>query len=415
MIGTRWQIGHVLAALALAALCALPGFSAAAQGLFAPVAKVQDQTITAFELDQRQRFLSAIGGSPAPRELALDRLIEEKVQRAEARRLGVEIATDDILVGMDEFAGRANLDRAGLIAQLAQLGIAEETFRDFVEAGLMWRQIVRGRVGGNQHINLNDVNEALAFGNAQQQAASRVRVLISEIFLPARSPEERATADEIIAQIQDLRGFDAFSNAARQVSVAPSRDQGGRIDWLAFGNLPGPLREQILLMSPGQISDPVEVPNAVGLFQLRALSDTGAPAPVGGIAEFAVLGVPGSTPQEAREDAAAILERIDTCKDFYGEAQRDPDLTLELRESPVDLLAADIALALAPLDIGERTVLAGAESRARILMLCSRRLAGSETPDPDQVATALSNQRVQARADALLADLIARANIEILR
>lgn len=415
MIETRWQIGHVLAAFALAALCALPGYPATAQGLFAPVAKVQDQTITEFELDQRQRFLSAIGGNPATRELALDRLIEEKVQRAEARRLGVEITPEDILEGMEEFAGRANLDRVAFVAQLAQFGIAEESFRDFVEAGLMWREIVRGRVGGNQHVNLNDVNEALAFGNAQQQAASRVRVLISEIFLPVRNPEERARADEIILQIKALRGFDAFSNAARQVSVAPTRSQGGRVDWLAFGNLPAPLREQILVMSPGQISDPVEVPNAVGLFQLRALSDTGAPAPVGGIAEFAVLGVPGSTPQEAREDAEEIAGRIDACKDFYGEAQRDADLTLELRESAVDLLATDIALALAQLDIGERTVLAGAEDRARVLMLCSRRPAGSETPDPDQVATALSNQRVQARADALLADLIARANIEIIR
>ena len=97
-----------------------------------------------------------------------------------------------------------------------------------------------------------------------------MRFLLSEIILPLLPGQEEQTLETAEA-IKNLTGFDAFSKAAKRYSAAPSRDMGGRVKWQDLNSLPAVLKPLIFGLEPGEVTEPLRVPNAVALFQLRAL------------------------------------------------------------------------------------------------------------------------------------------------
>ncbi|MGA1269198.1 MAG: SurA N-terminal domain-containing protein, partial [Gemmobacter sp.] len=139
-------------------LVALAVLVALAAGLFAPqvraqvnpfepVVVVNGSPVTAYEFFQRRQFLRALGIQGDLDRQAESALIDEKLQLAEAARLGIGVSEADLQGGMTEFAARANLSAEDFIAAIGQAGVAPETFRDFVRVGLAWRQVVRARFG----------------------------------------------------------------------------------------------------------------------------------------------------------------------------------------------------------------------------------------------------------------------------
>ncbi len=404
----RLLTGALLAALALAPGLAGP---AAAQGnLFAPVARVNDRVVTAYELNQRILFYQALRAPGNPRELAMEKLIEERLQLEAAKAAGIEATEKDIETGLEEFAQRANLNAEQFLAALGQDGIAPETVRDFIRAGVVWRNLVRSKFGPQTQVTDAEVDRALAIA-AQPQTG--VRVLLSEIFLLANTPENAALAQQRAAEIGRITTLPAFAAAARQFSAANSREVGGRQDWIELSKLPPALRGQIMALSPGEVTPPIPVENAIALFQLRALEETGAPAQQALSVEFARYFIPGGRSQKALSEAARIRAQVDDCDDLYGIARgQSPDRLLR-DNLPMEQIGGDVALELARLDEGEvSTALTTADGQALVfLMLCSRTLAATEEVDRDQVRQNLFNQRLASYADGYLSELKANAYI----
>src|SRR5690606_18993821 len=165
-----------------------------------------------------------------PAEEARDRLIEERLQMQAAKAMGITLTEEQIAAGQDEFAGRANMDRRTFIQALGQAGIGEETFRDFVIAGLLWREVIRQKFLGQVNVTEADVDRELS---EAQPSAAGLRLLYSEIILPGDTPESRAQAQELAAQLSKITSIEAFSAAARDYSAAPSAGNGGQVDWVA--------------------------------------------------------------------------------------------------------------------------------------------------------------------------------------
>ncbi len=393
-------LAPILAALVLAA--ADPG-AAIAQSRFGPVIRVNDKAVTQYEINQRILLLRALG---APGDLAREarqKLIDERLQLQAAEELGIE-ATDEMLqAGIDEYAQRANTDAANFVAVMRQNGVSEESLNDFVRAGVLWREVARTRFAPRSQVSEDEVDRALALAGT----AGGARVLVSEIIMPARNPEELAAAEARVAEISQLRGIDAFSNAARRYSASRSAEAGGRIDWLSLSDLPPQLRSEVLTLPPGGITEPLRIPNAVAIFQLRALQELPPKRPATVAVDYTLFSLPGATEAEAQ----AMASRVDTCDDLYGEAKGLPEERL-LRETraPADI-PADIALELARLDDNEvSTALTRGDARL-VLMLCGRTTETAESLDRGAVRRQLSNQRAAAYAEAYLAELRADAVI----
>lgn len=156
--------------LGLATVVALPAPSHA-QSAFAVAARVNDDIVTNYEIQQRRRFLQLLN---APGEVianAPEALINERLQTQAAERLGVVASPEEIETGVAEFAARANMGPQQFVNALGQAGVAAQSFRDFVAAGINWRNVVRARYAETARVTDDEVDRAIARGSDSGVAA----------------------------------------------------------------------------------------------------------------------------------------------------------------------------------------------------------------------------------------------------
>jgi peptidyl-prolyl cis-trans isomerase SurA len=347
-------------------------------------------------------FLKLLRAPGDPEKEALKALIDDKLRLTEAKRLKITLSEKELTDGMNEFAARANLTAEQLVTELAKVGVAAETFRDFVSAGLLWRKAVRQRYVGQVPISEADVDKALA-SFARPKA---LKVLVSELVIPAepgREDEAMALATRLSEEIQSEG---AFAAAASRYSAAPTAGRGGRLDWLPLANLPGQIAGQILALGQGDVSAPVAVPGAVVLFLLRdvAMDETAEPIIVNVTwAEFLV-------PDDAAE-IARIKTEVDQCNDLYGQAKGLPEDRLTVSTATMGEIAQDVGLELAKLDAGEISTALTRSGYRRLLMLCAREPVSEALPTRAQIKEQVLNLKLEGLAENYLEELRAAAII----
>ncbi len=403
------RIAAVLA-LALAGLNApLP---AAAQSPFAAALYVNDEAITNYEIDQYARFLEFLGvGGSDPRAEARERLIEDRLRLQEARRLGLRITPTEILAGMAEFAARAELTPNEMVERLAQVGVDRETFENFIRAGVLWRDLVNQRHGGDVRVTGAQVDQALSVAAVRPVT----EVLLSEIFLPS-DPQFAEPVAQLIPQILAITSIEEFGNAARQVSAAPTAEQGGRIDrWIELQSLPEPISIPAATAPVGAIVGPIEVPGAYAIFMVRGRRDT-RDVPAGDIeVEYRRVGLPGGRSEANVQRAAQIRAMTDGCADLG----RVVGLTApELPEGAVTTLTArqnelstGIATELARLNPGQITTNLSESGELVVLMLCHRNVVPDPRPSRADIEMSLYNRGLEGIAEIYLQTLRAEAEI----
>lgn len=379
------------------------------QNLFAPVVKINERAVTGFEVEQRAKFLRLLRAPGDPQAEALKVLVNERLQSFATLAAGIVVSDAQVQVGMEEFAARANLSAEDFIKALTAGGVAQETFRDFVKSGLGWRELVRAKFGPRSQISEAEIDRAIA----QSGSKGGLRVLLSEIILPANSPAAKAQSEKRAAKISALTSTAAFSAHARRHSASASKARGGRLDWMPLSNLPPQIRGQILTLKVGQVSAPIPIPNAIVLFQMRAIEETQAPKATDILLEYAAYYIAGGRSQAALGKAAKIKGKIDSCDDLFGIAKSQPEDILEVLTLPISDVPKDVAIELAKLDPGEvSTNLTRADGETLVLlMLCGRTAALSEDVSREAIRQQLRSARLQSYADSYLAELKADATI----
>lgn len=382
--------------------------SVMAQGLFDPVVYVNDDVVTEFEVEQRTRFLSLLNAPGANRDAVIEELVDERLRGQAIEAAGLAITPEGLENGMSEFAARANLETDEFLAFLVQNGVAEETLKDFVSVGVAWRDLIRGRFGRRLEITEAEIDRALGSSNG----ASGIRVLVSEIIIPA-PPERRAEVDTLAQQIAASTSEAEFSQYARDFSATASRDAGGRLPWQALTNLPAALRPLLLGLAPGDITDPIAIPNAVALFQLRDIQETGATEQEFSAIDYAAYYLPGGRTPATLRAAEALRDQVDVCDDLFGIAQGQPEEALDRVVLPPAEIEQDIAFELSKLDPGEvSTALTRTGGQTLMfLMMCGRTAAVNQEVAREDAAAALRSRTLNTFAESLLAQLRADASI----
>ncbi|WP_047772394.1 peptidylprolyl isomerase [Wenxinia marina] len=388
------------------------GLPAAAQSPFSAAIHVGDRAVTYYEIEQRQRLLDLFGTRGDLPRLAREQLIDDRVREQEFARVGLSITEEGLQNALVDFAARADRTLPEFLAILAEAGVEEETFRDYVRINVSWRDYIRARFEDRAQVTESDIDQVLA---TQGTREASIEVLLSEIIIPA-PPQRAAEARGIAAQITRVTSTGAFEAAAREYSALPSREQGGRLDWLPIDRYPAPLQPLILDLAPGEVSEPIEIPNGIALFQLRDVREVVSAPQTPDLLDYAIVGLPGGRSVEGLQQAALLRGRIETCEDLWPIAREElgENQFQRTETAPADI-PSDIALELAKLDPGEvSTALTSPDGQTLVfLMLCQRRNAGAAAADRDSVRAQLRNQQLTSLADALLADLRANAAIRV--
>ncbi|MGB3314039.1 MAG: peptidylprolyl isomerase, partial [Albidovulum sp.] len=399
---------------------------------------VNDSVVTRYEMDQRILFLQILRAPGDPATEAEKGLVDDRLRMQAAKQLGVTVSDAQVEAGMAEFAGRANLETEQFLQAIGQGGIAPETFRDFVKAGLAWREVIRGRFGPRVSITEAEVDRAMSVA---AQRGSGPRVLLSEIILPlttANQLDQRDLADELAGSVGSEA---AFAQAARTHSAAPSRENGGQLGWIPITNLPPQARQILAQMGNGQVSPPINTGNAIAIFRLRGLQQGGEITASGTTVDYAQYLIPGGRTADTLAEAERVRGEVDTCDDLYRVARGKPVEQLLRETRALSTVPADIAAELARLDDNESSVALTRGNALVFLMLCKRSatlaqgtdptipvtVAASDLPegtpaiDPElgygrgpgraQIRDELVNQRLAGLAEGYLAELRANAII----
>lgn len=403
-----FKLKPTLATFGLIAVLAGP---ATAQNLFAPAATINDSVVSEFEVQQRVRFLQILDARGATRKAAIESLINERLRGEAIRDSGLNLTKEGTDSALDDFAARANLSRAEFVSALARAGVEEETYRDFVVNGVAWRDLIRARFGSRVAVSEAEIDRALA---SQGGGGSNIRVLVSEIIIPAPPPEAARIA-AVAEQIAQSSSVAEFSNYARKYSATATRDAGGRLPWQSLSNLPAALQPVILSLTPGEVTQPLNIPNAVALFQLRDIEETGSPVKAYSAIEYAAYYMTGGRSPETLQQAANIKTQVDVCDDLYAFAKGQPEGVLDRETLPPAKVPQDFAIELSKMDEGEvSTTLTRSDGNALVfLMLCGRTTEQNADVSREDVASSIRQRRLSGFADSLLAELRAEARINI--
>jgi peptidyl-prolyl cis-trans isomerase SurA len=305
---------------------------------------------------------------------------------------------------MEEFAQRANMTAEQFIDQLGKAGIAPETFRDFVEAGVLWREIVRGRFTGKAKVSDEEIDRVL---EAETKKAALV-VSIAELIIPANPGEE----EKALALANDIRrsvtGEASFAAAVEQYSAAPSRERGGRVDPLPLANLPPQISGLLLPLAPGQVSPPMMIPGGVALFQLRSVVEGPQTSTLPVQVEYARLRLPISA--ETDTAIAKVQVQAQTCQDLFGLVPGLPEDQLSIIKQTMDQIPSDVGLLLSRLDRNEMVVRDVGGAR-EVLMVCTRSPVTDPPIERENIRNRLANVKIDRMAEQYLATLRANAII----
>ncbi|OSP55421.1 peptidylprolyl isomerase [Pseudoruegeria sp. SK021] len=381
---------------------------AVAQSPFEVVARVNDGAITRFELDQRRRLQNLLRLPGADADTAMNSLVDDRLKISAAKKAGIDPTNEEVQLGLEDFASRANLSSEEFIQAVRPMGIEPETLTDYVFVSLAWGDLMRSKYSSRAQVSDSEIERALALGTGQGTA----KVLLSEIILPI-APEVAAISEERANAIVQMTSFSQFEDAARQFSIAPSRANGGRLEWTSLSDLPPQIAPLFLTMTPGQVTAPLRLDSAVALFQFRGLQDVAAPRAQNVTLDYAQLRfAPGTDLQQER---VRLMTEADTCDDLYGLFKSAPPEQLQRVAELRNSLPQSVVGVLDQLDPSEFGVLApqGSSDTGSIIMLCARSAPANEDLSREDVARRLTAQRLNSYAEGFLSELRSDAFIEM--
>ena len=371
-----------------------------AQSLFDPVVSINGAVITEYELNQRVRFNHFLEQTGKNIGKARDDLINDRLKVSAGRRAGIELSQDNLEQSMVDFANNSSRSLEELLSLIAQNGVDAQTFRDFVKSGVIWRKLVRSQFAGRGVPSKAEIDRATASVGPQ----GGLRVLMSEIVIAA-SPQQAVTAKRLADKLSKITSITEFSQKATEFSAAPTRVNGGKLEWTTLNDLPAALAPIVAALRPGQVTPPLNIPNAIVLLQLRAVEETAATAKILVKIEYAFLSGPTTSIQ-------IVAKNSDTCDDLYGLVKSKPELRLSIQSQKPSDIKRDKAVRIALLDKDEKSILPTAEANiSDMVMLCTRVYAISENASRAEIIQNLRLARLNSLADGYLAELRANADI----
>jgi peptidyl-prolyl cis-trans isomerase SurA len=239
-----------------------------AANIYSPAITVNNGVITQYDIEQRMKLLDALGAGGDVRALAVQQLTEDRVKAQAAADLGIELPEGAIPAGLEEFATGRGLTLDDVTQALVARDIDQQTMDDFVESGLLWREVIGQRFRARAMPTEADLDAALE----QNATTPREMLSLAEIALPFAERGEAETqtlADSLYRQIANGASFAAM---AREYSRSSTAAQGGTLEPLPAARLPAAFRTQVLLLRPGQVTRPIPISGGLALVKLVSIA-----------------------------------------------------------------------------------------------------------------------------------------------
>ncbi|MCB1507398.1 MAG: peptidylprolyl isomerase [Hyphomicrobiaceae bacterium] len=276
------MVRFAIAFFSLVALV-MPGVpSAEAQTIYAAI-KVNDATITNFDIDARVRLLRLQGarGGDAQRR-AEDELIDEALQRQEAARLSIGVDPEQVQGAFNAIAQRLNLSPAQLRQGLRQAGVSPQTLIDRLESQLLWNQVIQARFRATVRVREEDVVAAMIErSGAAREGAEEPTVteyqLQSIVFVVPEGASDAVRAQrrrEATALRSRFQSCAASLDLVRQLRDVAVREPVRRFST----DVSGQLRDTLAETPNGRLTPPIDTQEGVEVIAVCDKREVRGPA-----------------------------------------------------------------------------------------------------------------------------------------
>ena len=236
------------------------------------VVLVNDDPISAYDIEQRERFLAVTAHEqPGPelKKKATDMLIDERLQLQQGKKLGITPDDADVNKILADMAQKNNLTTEGLGSALGQMGVNMRTLKDRIRAQLVWQDVVRRKFRHEVNVGDVDVDKAIASGGGAGTSATPTEATALQLrqvkFELSGNPDQRTLASRL-AEAEALRTrFESCSNVAELAKGI----KGASVKVLADqqpGALAQPARLLVMNAKVGQMTPPTISASAIELY-----------------------------------------------------------------------------------------------------------------------------------------------------
>ena len=263
---------------------------------------VNDEPITAYDIDQRYRLLR-LGGGKTDKKGATDDLINETLEMLEAQRQGVRIADAQVDGAYGSIAQNVKMSPKQLTAALAAQGIQDVSLKKRLRAQMSWQVLVKRRTQQKATVSNEDLATAISAKGGEADASKVTQMTLQQIIFvvpkgsaPGVYSQRKAEAE---AFRQRFAGCDKSFEQAKALRGVVVKDVGRRDST----DLVGPEGEAIAKTPAGKTAPPSQTNDGIELIAICSTHDIQSTAAV----------------RSEVEDQLLIKQSADLGKDYLKE------------------------------------------------------------------------------------------------
>jgi len=301
------------------------------------VAVVNDEVITAFELQQRAELFTqqlkkqgtALPEQSLFQKQVLERLINDTVQLQLAKQTGVRVDDGQLDQALQRIARENNMDIAAFRATLEHDGVSFPKFRDDIRNEMILERLREREIDNKVVVTDAEVEAQLqadqSAGDANDEfLVSHILVTVPDQATPTIVQARRKRIAEALARA--VQGED-FAKIAASYSEAPDAVEGGSLGWRSAARLPSVFVESVGKLKVGELSEIIRAGNG---FHLLKLVDKRGKSVSKVVTQYKIRHIlvrlgDNMPPAEAKNRVLQLKERIDHGEDFGNLARANSD------------------------------------------------------------------------------------------
>ncbi|BCO10066.1 peptidylprolyl isomerase [Desulfolithobacter dissulfuricans] len=247
------------------------------------VAVVNDDVITLSEVNQEGKALFKRIAEQVPpdrleealqqaRQNVIEELIDKKILQQEARKYDLKVTDEEVDRALQRILERNNTTMEQFRSELAAVGMDEQQYRENLRSQILSSKLVNMEVRSKVIIPEEKIIDYYDTHYMERMGDGGYYLLQIGINVDPNDPDPeraRAEARKKAEQIREqaLAGED-FKELARKYSDLPSAADGGDIGVFKADEMAPAMREAVISLKPGEISELVETSSGFQIFKL---------------------------------------------------------------------------------------------------------------------------------------------------
>ncbi|MBE9532414.1 MAG: peptidylprolyl isomerase [Proteobacteria bacterium] len=194
----------------------------------------------------------------------IDTLIEQKLIKQGADKIGVEVSESDIDMAVDDVIKQNRVTKENFIVMLSNSGLTLKEYREQLRARIREIKFVNKQFRSKVFVEEADMEEFYTQNLDKFLAPPSIRLRL--IFFSNQDKDLMAKRLEIV--LKGLEEGREFAALASEYSEGPATSKGGDLGYLAVGEMDKKISATARKLKPGEVSEPIYTTQGVTLLQL---------------------------------------------------------------------------------------------------------------------------------------------------